>query len=173
MTVSDKRLFEALLRQKLAAFTERCFHELMSGHVYLHNWHLEAIAYHLEQVAAGKIKRLIITLPPRSLKSLITSVAFPAWVLGHDPHKRIISVSYARTLVADYANQFRRVARADWYRALYPWMRIDPRKETEDEVRTTAGGYRLTATVGGALTGRGGGAGRATVAPSEIFDGFW
>lgn len=156
MTISDKRLFEALLRRKLAAFTERCFNELTPAHTYLHSWHLEAIAYQLEQVADGRIKRLIITLPPRSLKSLITSVAFPAWVLGRDPHKRIISVSYARTLVADYANQFRRVARADWYRALYPSMRIDPRKDTEDEVRTTEGGYRLTATVGGALTGRGG-----------------
>ena len=48
----------------------------------------------LEQIRLGKIKRLIITVPPRSLKSILCSVAFPAFVLGHDPSKRLIVVSY-------------------------------------------------------------------------------
>lgn len=155
-TVSDHRLLEALLRGRLIAFTERCFNELMPAKEYLHNWHLEAIAYHLEQIASGEIKRLVITLPPRSLKSLIASVAFPAWLLGHDPHRRIISATYGRALATDHANQFRRVTKSYWYQALFPAMRVDPRKDTEEEVQTSVGGYRLTATVGGALTGRGG-----------------
>ena len=53
------------------------------------NWHICRIAYRLEQVRLGKIKRLIITVPPRSLKSIMCSVAFPAFVLGHDPDQAL------------------------------------------------------------------------------------
>ena len=51
-------------------------------------WHVEAIAYQLERVRRGEIRRLIINMPPRSLKSIAASVAFPAFVLGHDPSRR-------------------------------------------------------------------------------------
>ena len=71
------------------------------------NWHIEAMAYHLEQVRLGRIKRLIINLPPRYLKSLVTSVAFPAFVLGHDPTKRLIVASYGSDLAVKLANDCR------------------------------------------------------------------
>lgn len=154
--VSQQRLLQALLRQSLGAFAERCFYEIEGGKEYVHNWHLDAIAHHLTMVFEGRCRRLVITLPPRSLKSLYASIAFPAWVLGHDPHRRIICVSYGRNLTTAHANSFRGIVRTSWYKTLFPLMRIDPRKDTEEEVRTTRGGYRLTATVGGALTGRGG-----------------
>ncbi len=152
----DARLLQAILRQDMGAFAERCFYDVAGGNRYVHNWHLDALAYHLTKVADGRCKRLVITLPPRSLKSLYASIAFPAWVLGHDPHRRIVCVSYGRNLTTAHANGFRSIVRTPWYRALFPLMRIDPRKDTEDEVRTTRGGFRLAATVGGALTGRGG-----------------
>jgi hypothetical protein len=63
---------------------------------YLPNWHIDAIAWHLQQVAAGELRRLIITLPPRHLKSLCASVALPAWLSGEiQPHG-----SYARVIPA-------------------------------------------------------------------------
>lgn len=154
--VSERRVLDALLRQNLSAFTQRCFTDLMPAQPYKHSWHLDALAYRLSEVAAGRTKRLIITLPPRSLKSLSASIAFPAWLLGHDPHRRIICVSYGRSLTVQNANSFRRVVGSSWYKSLFPMTRVDPKKDTEDEVRTSVGGYRLTATVGGALTGRGG-----------------
>lgn len=150
------RLLQALLRQDLGAFAERCFYEVAGGKRYLHNWHLDALAYHLTMVSEGRCKRLVITLPPRSLKSLYASIAFPAWMLGHDPCRCIVCASYGRNLATAHANSFRSIVRTPWYRALFPLMRIDSRKDTEDEVRTTRGGFRLTTTVGGALTGRGG-----------------
>ena len=67
------------------------------------NWHIQALAYDLEQVRLGRIKRLIINLPPRFLKSLIASIAFPAFVLGHDPTKRIIVISYGLELATKFA----------------------------------------------------------------------
>ncbi len=155
-SVSLKRTLQALMRQDLGAFTQKCFHEVGSSGQYLHNWHLDALAHHLAMVAQGRCQRLVITLPPRSLKSLSASIAFPAWLLGHAPNRRVICVSYGRSLTTNNSNSFRRIIKAHWYQELFPLMRIDPRKDTEDEVRTTLGGYRLNATVGGALTGRGG-----------------
>src|SRR5829696_4881456 len=96
--VSPARLFQALLRQNFGAFAERCFYELSPSHTYLHNWHLEALAYHLSEVMNGRCRRLLITLPPRSLKSLFASVALPAFMIGHDPSRKLICISYASEL---------------------------------------------------------------------------
>ncbi|MFC0218027.1 phage terminase large subunit [Pseudochelatococcus lubricantis] len=148
---------QVILRQNLGAFIEKSFRELYPALPYLHNWHIDAFAWHLSKVMHGRIKRLLITVPPRSLKSHSASVAFPAWVLGHEPGRRIITVSYGNDLAVEHANAFRKVMKADWYRDLFPYTRIDPGKDREREVRTTDGGYRLTTTVGGPLTGRGGG----------------
>src|SRR5439155_6877190 len=76
------------------------------------NWHIEAIAFALMRVLRGEIKRLIITVPPRSLKSICASVAFPAFVLGHDPTRRIICVSYAEALARTHANDWRELLRS-------------------------------------------------------------
>ena len=103
-----------------------------------------------------KIKRLIITLPPRNLKSISASVAFPAWALGRDPKLRIVCASYSQDLAVKHARDCRVTMEIDWYRRSFPGTRIDPRKNTEAEFMTTAKGYRLSTSVGGTLTGRGG-----------------
>ena len=86
-------------------------------------------------------KRLIITQPPRSLKSICTSVAFVAWSIGHDPSKRFACVSYSQELAATFARQFRAVLVSDWYRALFPNVRLA--KDTETECVTSSGGGRF------------------------------
>jgi len=63
---------------------------LNPGSQFLPNWHIDAICHQLDRVRRGEITRLIINLPPRYLKSIITSVVFPAFLLGHEPHRRII-----------------------------------------------------------------------------------
>ncbi len=145
----------AISRQDFPAFIRRCFHLLSPAANFYNNWHILALAYHLELVRLGKIKRLIINVPPRSLKSVISSVAFPAWLLGHDPTKRIITVSYGSDLAAKHANDFRAVLTSPAYRQIFPQTRISA-KNTESEVVTTRNGYRLTTSIDGTLTGRGG-----------------
>jgi predicted phage terminase large subunit-like protein len=120
------------------------------------NWHICTIAHHLEQVRRGKIKRLIITVPPRSLKSIMCSVAFPAFVLGHDPTKRLIVASYSADLAIKHGNDFRTVVNSAPYHAIFPAMRISAMKNTQTEVVTTLNGFRLAISVDGTLTGRGG-----------------
>jgi predicted phage terminase large subunit-like protein len=152
---SEARVFRALLRRDCSAFVRKVFATLESGQAFVPNWHLEAIAYQLERVRRGEIKRLIINLPPRSLKSVMASIAFPAFVLGHDPSRRIICISYSGDLAKKHANDFRAVLEAPWYRELFPGTRIG-QKDSETEIELTARGSRLATSVGGTLTGRGG-----------------
>jgi predicted phage terminase large subunit-like protein len=156
MNPSDRELLTAVLRNDLAAFTQRCFQTVVPGQEFLQNWHIEAIAHHLELCRRGQIRRLIITLPPRNLKSICASVAFPAFALGHDPTLRIVCVSYAQDLTVKHARDCRAVMQSRWYKQAFPRTRIDPSKNTEAEFETTARGYRLGTSVGGTLTGRGG-----------------
>jgi hypothetical protein len=78
-----KNEYAALLRRSLSAFIARTFHELNRDAEFSPNWHIEVIAAELEACWRGETKRLIINVPPRSLKSQAASVAFPAWLMGH------------------------------------------------------------------------------------------
>lgn len=148
-------LRDPILRQDLASFIRKSATTLSPGVRFQDNWHIHAIAWHLEQVRLGAIRRLIINMPPRSLKSVSASVAFPAFVLDHDPARRIVCVSYGTELATKLMNDFRAVVESPWYRSAFPTMRLAG-KNSESEVTTTRHGLRLATSVGGTLTGRGG-----------------
>jgi len=144
----------AMLRQDPSAYIQKCFHEINPGIPYLHNWHIDAIAHQLARCLRGEVKRLIITMPPRSLKSLCASIALPSWILGLRPECRVICVSYAQELAAQFSRDCRRVMTAPWYDATFPVTRLI--RSTEDHLQTSRGGGRIATSVGGILTGRGG-----------------
>ena len=108
-TIQKARVVDTLCRTDFVSFIHKTHHTLTPGSSLDMNFHINALAYRLELVRLGEIKRLIINMPPRSLKSLITSVAFPAFVLGHDPTKRLIVVSYGSDLAIKHGTDFRRV----------------------------------------------------------------
>ena len=151
--MNDHAALAALLRSDLRSFVWKSFQTILPGTPYLPNWHIDAIVHQLMRVQAGDISRLLINQPPRSLKSICVSVAYVAWLLGHDPTRRVIVVSYANELAAELHRQFRMVIDAAWYRALFPAMR--PARDSGTELVTTAGGGRYATSVGGTLTGRG------------------
>jgi predicted phage terminase large subunit-like protein len=150
---AEPRVLNAMLRLSFSSFVRRSFHTLSPGSAFKMNWHVQAIAYHLEQVRLGKMKRLIINLAPGTLKSLITSIAWPAFILGHDPTKRLAVISYGSELAVTLGNDFRQIINSSWYKELFPLMQISSRKNTELEVITTQNGYRLGTTIEGSLTG--------------------
>lgn len=145
----------AACRKEFVSFVRKAFHVLHPSARFDMNWHICRIAYCLEQVRLGTIKRLIINVPPRSLKSIMCSVAFPAFVLGHDPTKRLIVASYSADLAIKFGNDFRTVVNSAEYHAIFPGMRISAIKNTQTEVVTTLNGFRLAISVDGTLTGRG------------------
>lgn len=150
------RDLEAVLRDDLNAFIRRTFGHVDPSAHYRANWHIEAIAHHLDLCATGAVKRLIITLPPRHLKSICASVAFPAWLLGRDPACNVVCVSYSSDLATKHARDCRNVIESPWYRRVFKNTRISRRKNTETELVTTRNGGRYTTSVEGTLTGRGG-----------------
>jgi predicted phage terminase large subunit-like protein len=146
--------YDTVLRQDLCQFAARCFYELNPQTELLLNWHLEVIAAKLNAVREGKIQRLIINLPPRHLKSLMASIAFPAWCLGHDPSAQILCVSYAQDLADKLARDCRTVMTSRWYQRIFP-TRLAPQRQAVQEFITTRQGCRLATSTGGVLTGRG------------------
>src|SRR5437660_1834498 len=148
------RVYKEILRLDLGYFTQLCFCELNPQAAFLPNWHIEVIAAKLAAVRAGRIRRLIINLPPRHLKSLLASIAFPAWCLGHDPSAQILCVSYAQDLADKLARDCRTIMMSPWYRRIFP-TRLSPHRQAVQEFITTRQGYRIGTSNGGVLTGRG------------------
>src|SRR6201982_1426033 len=146
--------YETLLRQDFTTFAARCFFDLNPQTELATNWHLEVIAAKLAAVRQGKIPRLIINLPPRHLKSLLASIAFPAWCLGHDPSAQILCVSYAGELADKLARDCRLIMMSPWYRRGF-FTRLAPHRRAVQECLTPRQGYRLATSNGGVLTGRG------------------
>lgn len=111
------------------------------------------MAHRLQQVEMGEIRRLLITLPPRSMKSIAVTIAQTASLLGRNPKMRIITASYSDALSAKFSNDTRRVMQSAWYRRAFPGTVLQ--RVSEGELTTTVGGSRLATSVGGTLTGRG------------------
>src|SRR6266446_5829653 len=152
--VSARAALRAVLATDFASFIEYTFGVLRPGAEFRPNWHIDAMAYKLSQVATGEVKRLIITLPPRNLKSICASVALPAWFLGHHPSERVVAVSYSDALARTHANDFRRVVNDSDYQATFPGMVIE--RDTDREITTTKRGRRYATSIEGTLTGLGG-----------------
>jgi predicted phage terminase large subunit-like protein len=153
MSEVHQRLLRAALREHLSAFVEKTFATLEPGTAYQHNWHIDHLCWQLGRVASGEVRRLIINVPPRSMKSITASVAFPAWVLGRDPTRRMICVSYAEDLARKLSVDTRTVLDSPWYRELFPRMQLASKRNAE--LITTQHGYRFAAGVGGSILGRG------------------
>lgn len=146
--------YRALLRTDLGLFIERSFNELNPQTLFLPNWHIELIASELEACARGETKRLIINVPPRSLKSHCVSIAFVAWLLGHKPSAQTICVSYAQDLADKLAMDCRTLIASRFYMDLFR-TRLSIQKRSVEEFTTTENGFRMATSIGGVLTGRG------------------
>ena len=149
-------MIQALLRRDFMSFLLRAYPHIKGGAQLLPNWHLDAIAYQLERVRDGTCRRLLVTMPPRNLKSIMISVAWVAWQLGQDPSLNFVCVSYSNELSAKHARDCRAIMQSGWYRQLFPRTIIAAARSAVHDFETTAGGGRLATSIEGTLTGRGG-----------------
>lgn len=121
---------------------------------YKTNWHHEEVAKGLEMIESGKIKRLMIQMPPRHGKSQLTTINFPAWYLGKHPEKEIITASYSSDLAQDFGAKTRDLVNSDNYHDIFETtLRAD--EQAKGKWRTTEGGTYISTGVGGPITGRG------------------
>lgn len=122
-----------------------------------YNWHIGAIAEHLEAVEKRQIKRLLINIAPRVGKSLITSVFWPAWVWTQNPGEKFLCSSYSSELSVEHNIYTRRVIQSEWYQQ--NWGKAfhlvgDQNRKTY--FQNNESGYRMATSVGGSGTGFGG-----------------
>lgn len=155
MKMTPEAAYMEFLRRDFYSFIERTFRELNPETDFLHNWHIEKIAEELEKCRQGESTRLIINVPPRSLKSHCASIAFPAWLLGHNPAEKIIAVSYSQDLAETNARACRTVMMSSRYQRLFT-TRLTSSRPAVSDLGTTKNGFRFAVSVGGGLTGRGG-----------------
>lgn len=146
--------YDTILRNDPTAFIERSFYEVNPGKKLLMASYISLIASKLEDCRTGRIRRLAICMPPRYLKSHCVSVAFGAWLLGHNPSARIINASYAQDLASKHALECRTLMQSPMYKRLFR-TRLSTDKQAVDDFLTTDKGFRMATSVGGVLTGRG------------------
>lgn len=145
----------AACRQSLDCFAMRAFRELEPAVTYEQNWHIGCICYHLEALFYGEILRLVINLPPRTLKSYLGSAAFPAWCLGKKPSEKFIDTGYGFTVVEQNAMKCRKIIGSTWYRKTFPRTIIDANMDRRTHFCTTVGGQYYADTALSTITGVG------------------
>jgi predicted phage terminase large subunit-like protein len=125
--------------------------------VFRANWHLDAIADHLEAVDRGQIRHLLITMPPRFTKSLTATIAFPTWVWTRKPHRRFLTASHNMGLSTEHAVLSRRIIESFWYQTHFgDRVQLTTDQNVKTHYENTARGYRMAMSVGGGVTGHGG-----------------
>jgi predicted phage terminase large subunit-like protein len=153
---NPQAFLDELVRRDFPSFVLRAFPTIRGGATLHLNWHIEAMARALASVGAGECRRLLITLPPRNLKSFTASVAWVAWQLGRDPRKSFVCVSYSNELSAKFARDCKAIMQSEWYARCFPKTVISSARTATNDFDTTMGGGRLATSIGGTLTGRGG-----------------
>lgn len=141
-------------RRSLVTFTKRSWHVLEPGQPYVHGWHMDAIAEHLEAISSGQIKRLLINIPPGTMKSMSCAVFWPAWEWGPrgNPSMRFIGASHEENLAIRDNVKMRRLIQSPWFQRLWPTkMAGDQNAKTYFENEKT--GWRQACPVG-SMTGR-------------------
>ena len=143
-------------RNSYAAFFKKAFGIIEPGSPLLWNWHIDLLAEYLEAVYHNEIKDLIINIPPRTLKSNIVTVGFPAWLLGKDPSEQIIRASYANKLAIRHNVSTRTIVESAYFRSVFPDTILSKDQNEKSMFQTTMRGHSIATSVGGTATGEGG-----------------
>ena len=117
--------------------------------------HHKEMANAFERVANGKIKRLIINMPPRHTKSEFASYLLPAWFLGKFPKKKVIQTSHTAELAVGFGRKVRNLVDSDIYKSIFPGVGLQSDSKAAGRWATNQGGDYFAIGVGGAVTGKG------------------
>lgn len=145
----NKLTKEELARHYLIAYCKLMFPDYKVGN------HHAIIADALERVERGECKRLMISMPPRHGKSQIASEFFPAWYLGRNPDKYIITATYSQDLANDFGRKVRNQLLDEYHQAAFPDCRLVDDSKAKNKFNTTAKGVYYAVGVGASATGRG------------------
>src|SRR5215467_4057254 len=155
--LSVEDLQAVLAERNLADFVAQAWSLINPSIDYVSNWHIEAICDHLEAVFAGEIQKLLINIAPRSTKSFITAVCFPAWGWIHNPSFKFLFTSYADNFAMRDSVYCRRIIESTWYRKHWGHIySLAYDQNQKSQYRTDQMGERTAVGMLGGGTGRGG-----------------
>ena len=152
---AEDELLMALLAERFDYFVVHAFRCLFPGQSIEDETYVKALCRALQDVQEGEIERLLVTMPPRCLKSFCASVCLPAFALGHNPALKIGVASYSQELAREHTELFVRLVRHPGYRHVFPNCRIPESSIRLENIVTTQGGGRRPISIGGSLTGMG------------------
>jgi hypothetical protein len=145
------------LSGRLTTFVASAWPVLEPATPYIPNWHLDAVCDHLEAVALGEIRKLLITMPPRRGKSRVVSCFWPAWLWTFKPWLRLLFASYAEDLATQHSLDTRHVIQSDWYQQRFGHVfQLAGDQNLKTRFSNDKRGYRMATSVGGSATGFGG-----------------
>jgi predicted phage terminase large subunit-like protein len=141
-------------RKNLACFV--AFRYFIAGKQIQWNWHLDYLCDIFTAVYKRQLKRTIVNIPPRFLKSELIGQGFPAWMIGQDDSFRssVLSAGATAMLAVRDSRKTLEIIKSNWYKTLFPSVIV--RKETEAEWETMNGASRNAAGAAGTIMGRGG-----------------
>jgi predicted phage terminase large subunit-like protein len=141
----------------LRTFVRQAWHVLEPGVDYVHGPHIDAICDHLQAVTRGEIRRLIINVPPRHMKSLLVSVMWPTWEWLHIPEQRWIFASYSKFLSMRDNGKARLLIESPWFQKRWGHI-IRLRRDTRGKglFANSRTGFRYATSVSAGVTGEGG-----------------
>ena len=148
-------IYDSILRTDLSAFIEKCFYTLEPNTEYLDNWHLHQIIQKLVDVEEGRVRRLVINMPPRYLKSICISVGWSAWLMGQEPGRKIIAASHSSSLSTKHSLDVRKIMQSDWYRKIFPGFEFAGDQNEKHKFMSSQFGFRMASSVSSNITGEG------------------
>ena len=122
---------------------------------FIHGRHHKVMARKFEEIAEGKIKRLIINMPPRHTKSEFASYLLPAWFLGKYPQKKIIQTSNTAELAVGFGRKVRNLVSSEQYHKIFPNVNLRSDSKAAGRWATNQNGEYFAIGVGGTVTGKG------------------
>lgn len=150
----DHRTSRDQAEQCLYEFVHQAWHIVEPDSDFIPGWHIESICRHLEAVATGTIRNLLINLPPGHCKSRVCNVFFPAWVWARQPSSRFFHASYAQELATRDSVDCRYIIESDWYRERWGHVvKLVDDQNQKIKFGTTAHGWRMATSIGGRGTG--------------------
>jgi len=136
-------------QKKFLSFVKTMWPGFISGR------HHAVMAKKFEEIAEGKLKRLIINMPPRHTKSEFASFLLPAWFLGRFPDKKIIQTSHTAELAVGFGRKVRNLVDSDAYAKVFPNVALRHDSKAAGRWSTNKSGEYFAIGIGGAVTGKG------------------
>ena len=123
---------------------------------FIEGSHHKIINKKFNDLAEGKIKRLIINMPPRHTKSEFASFLFPAWMMGRNPNMKIIQATHTTELAVNFGRKVKNLIETDEYKTVFPEVSLAADSKASGRWDTNKGGMYYAVGVGSNLAGRGG-----------------